>query len=704
MSAEMRQLAAAIIKIQEQLRNSTTTIQLNNSSIEDGVLEIKNSTGDTVMEIGQQWDGSLGATPLTGPEPPTPTTPTTEDTPGGGVVYWDGYFFDAQAMADFARMEVHADPDPMLTGEYAETLRGTIETLRGGEVHLTGLMPGITYYVRLVCRSTSGKRGPASAIASFTPSELEPLGAEAMAAAQAAQVAAVAADQKAVLAQTAADGKSKNWYSTLEPDAESGADGDTWWRYDAAGVIVGVWERKEGAWVARAIGNEAIDAINAGKIATGTLGVGVSINVGDPSGAHLTIDASGPGITVYRPDGDGGLEPSTVLGGEVDQFAINRDGTVLAGISPDGGISGQSLTIASDQVTIDGELLKEKLWEYAWGYQGGFTAPANSIEANPASEVGRNLMNVKWRMVPGRRYEIRFRMDIVTTNMMDSGRIYLGFHYGVDKNPGVTDPRIEDSYVFYPKGASTVQIRPVYGSFLVPYNAGVEQTGAVVANMRNPYWNNASYNTWSGYLLQGSRFSVYDVGPYRPQDTTDSGVMYTTGSGGGSGDTAPPAKQTYVKTYTCTWGKTWTGANPHSAAGQEAWHGNSGWQFRGQLGYQSWASDVSGATITKVEVYLYCRYTYYASGADIGIGVHSNASAPSGYTGASGTITVHFAKPEGKWVTLPSSWYPNFANGTWWGISINPNGVYTPATYAKICGTYEGAGHVASQVRITYTK
>lgn len=42
MSAEMRQLAAAIIKMQDQLRNSTTTIQLNNSSIEDGVLEIKN--------------------------------------------------------------------------------------------------------------------------------------------------------------------------------------------------------------------------------------------------------------------------------------------------------------------------------------------------------------------------------------------------------------------------------------------------------------------------------------------------------------------------------------------------------------------------------------------------------------------------------------------------------------------------------------
>lgn len=172
MSAEMRQLAAAIIKIQEQLRNSTTTIQLNNSSIEDGVLEIKNSAGNTVMEIGQQWDGSIGATPLTGPEPPTPSTPTANETPGGGVITWDGYFFDAQAMADFARMEVHADPDPMLTGEYAETLRGTIETPRGGEVHLTGLLPGITYYVRLVCRSTSGKRGPASAIASFTPTEL----------------------------------------------------------------------------------------------------------------------------------------------------------------------------------------------------------------------------------------------------------------------------------------------------------------------------------------------------------------------------------------------------------------------------------------------------------------------------------------------------------------------------------------------------
>lgn len=699
MSTEMRQLAAAIIKMQDQLRNSTTTIQLNNSSIEDGVLEIKNSTGDTVMEIGQQWDGSLGATPLTGPEPPTPSTPTTEDTPGGGVVYWDGYFFDAQAMADFARTEVHVDPDPMLTGEYAETLRGTIETPRGGEVHLSGLMPGITYYVRLVCRSTSGKRGPASAIASFTPSELEPLGAEAVAAAQAAQVAAVAADQKAVLAQTAADGKSKNWYSTLEPDAESGVDGDTWWRYDAAGVIVGVWERKDDAWVARAIGNEVIDAISAGKITTGTLGVGVSIHVGDPNAAHLTIDASGPGITVYRPDGDGGLEPSTVLGGETDQFAINKDGMVLAGISPDGGISGQSLTIASDQVTIDGELLKEKLWEYAWGFQGGFTTPTDSAETLPTTELGRNLMNVKWRMVPGRRYEIRFRMNIAVTGMPDTGQLALGFHYGANKDPGVTDPRIEDLVLHYPKGMTSLLYDAKQGSFLVPHSAEVEQTGAVMLNIRNPRWNNSAYNTWSAFLGRGTRMEVYDVGPYRPENTTDSGVYVA-----GGGSTAPPARQTYVKTYACTWGKTWTGANPYSSAGQEAWHGNSGWQYRGQLGYQPWTSDVSGATIAKVEVYLYCRYTYYSSGANIGIGVHSNASAPSGYTGASGTTTVHFAKPEGKWVTLPSAWYPNFANGTWKGISINPNGVYTPATYAKICGTYEGPGHVGSQVRITYTK
>lgn len=520
-----------------------------------------------------------------------------------------------------------------------------------------------------------------------------------------AVTAAQAADQKAILAQASADGKSTNYYSTLEPDPLLGGDGDTWWQYDVDGVIIGVWERKADAWAARAIGNEVIDAISAGKITTGTLGVGVSINVGDPSGAHLVIDASGPGITVYRPDGDGGLEPSTVLGGEVDQFAINKDGMVLAGISPDGGISGQSLSIASDQVTIDGENLHEKLWEHAWGYQGGFTAPDDSIVTVPTAEVGRNLMNVKWRMVPGRQYEIRFRMDVVTTGMMDGGRIYLGFHYGVNKNPAHTDPRIEDVYLTYPKGASANIFRPVYGSFLVPYIAAVEQTGAIVVNMRNPSWSSAAYNTWTGYLYRRSWFSVYDVGPYRPQNSTDSGVMYTAGSGGGSGDTAPPAVQTYVKTYACTWGKTWDGGTSYTAAGQEAWQGAySGRQYRGQLGYQSWVSDVSGATITKVEVYLYCRHTYYGSGANIGIGVHSNASAPSGFTGATGTTTVHFAKPEGKWVTLPSTWYPSFANGTWKGISINPDGVYTTAAYAKICGTYEGSGHVASQVRITYKK
>lgn len=294
MSAEMRQLAAAIIKIQEQLRNSTTTIQLNHSSIEDGVLEIKNTAGDTVMEIGQQWDGSLAATPLTGPEPPTPSTPTAEDTPGGGVISWDGYFFDAQAMADFARMEVHVDPDPMLTGEYAETLRGTIETPRGGEVHLSGLMAGITYYVRLVCRSTSGKRGPASAIASFTPTELS--GAEAAAdaaeakeAAESALAAALAAARTFMQSTDPASGGASVpdgsvWFNTAEGNKMHRRSGEEWVEVVAGSSFIA--DTLTGKMINGATINGA--TINGGTVnAIGGLSGSDYFTVGSPTGANL---------------------------------------------------------------------------------------------------------------------------------------------------------------------------------------------------------------------------------------------------------------------------------------------------------------------------------------------------------------------------------------------------------------------------------
>lgn len=122
--------------------------------------------GKPGVALGQQYDGTYAPVPLGGPTPPTPSAPSAE----GGVerltVRWGGLFAAGAltvAPQDWSRVEVHvgtsATPDVTF-----DTLRGTIESPRGGEVSVMGLTPGTDYYVWLVTRSQSGKFSSPSAV------------------------------------------------------------------------------------------------------------------------------------------------------------------------------------------------------------------------------------------------------------------------------------------------------------------------------------------------------------------------------------------------------------------------------------------------------------------------------------------------------------------------------------------------------------
>lgn len=101
----------------------------------------------------------------------------------------------------------------------------------------------------------------------------------------------------------------------------------------------------------------------------------------------------------------------------------------------------------------------------------------------------------------------------------------------------------------------------------------------------------------------------------------------------------------------------------------------------------------AGATVTKAELYLRNRHSYLASGLTVYIGAHlegeleDQTTAPLGinFAGATDVLEVHFDKGQGKWVTLPSSWYSDIDTystfkGVLIGLSAATNTWYSGLT------------------------
>ena len=230
---ETRALAREIAGLRREVRSSTTQ-QLRTSSIDNGKLIVKDTNGNEVMHIGDQWDGSYGAVPLTGPTPPTPTAPDCTGIDKGIVVRWDGKYTDSIIPpVDFSRVEVHVSDQPNFDAIYSTTLRATIETPRGAEVVVGNLVPG-PYFVRLVCRSTPGKAGPQSDIVGPVTATESP-GQEALDMATEAVTKADTAITTAQDAAAAVDGKVTTYLQAAAPvdnapDALS--EGDLWFDTD----------------------------------------------------------------------------------------------------------------------------------------------------------------------------------------------------------------------------------------------------------------------------------------------------------------------------------------------------------------------------------------------------------------------------------------------------------------------------------------
>ena len=187
MSSALVRLASRIAALEDQLRSRAAAPQLASSSVEDGALEVNETTatgapdedgGQDVSSapralLGLQHDGTWTSSSLGGPVPPRPAAPILEPAPGGLVVRVSGLFAGADsepdvtitAPMDFARWEIHASTGAIEGTE--ATLRATIDSPRGGEVFLS--LPPSPQNVGVFTRSESGQLSALSPVATETP-------------------------------------------------------------------------------------------------------------------------------------------------------------------------------------------------------------------------------------------------------------------------------------------------------------------------------------------------------------------------------------------------------------------------------------------------------------------------------------------------------------------------------------------------------
>ncbi len=309
--SSIERLARDLARVERRVRIVETQPQLAYSSIDDGAVRLYI---DDILRgyVGQLPGGGAGTMPVNGPPPPQPTAPVVTPVQGGLLVRYDGTFVGGAVMPnDYTRAEVHVSKTTGFTANAFDTLVGSIESPRGGEVFIRCLDTDVRY-VRLVARNTSGAASPQSEQTVATPlveaagdlPDITYAGAapanprindywiltpenvwhrwdgktwvvitdpripDALSRSIAAAEAAAAAQTTATGAQTSANSKNRVYYQAAEPTGGTYIDGDIWYDTDDGYTM---YVRAGTVWTKSLTGHQAIATLDMGKATVGDL-------------------------------------------------------------------------------------------------------------------------------------------------------------------------------------------------------------------------------------------------------------------------------------------------------------------------------------------------------------------------------------------------------------------------------------------------
>jgi hypothetical protein len=300
LSAELTRLTGQLGEMQRRitsLERGMSAATLGNSSIEADGIVVNDDSGNPVLILGQQADGTYGQLAVNASPPAQPSDPIVTQAVHGLIVSWDGMMADGSPVtADFAGAQVHVSPQPAFVPGPA-TLQSTL--IGPGTRPVAGLSPGVTYYVCLVTLNIAGLTSTPSNYITQVPQEVT-------------DIIPPSSITAGMMAFTVG-----GVHVTIGPTAPSGpGTGDLW--FDATNnYVMNQWDGT--AWQVYQFGHNAIaasaitadliaaNAITAGMIAAGAIdGMtinGLTINGVTINASNLLVSGNTGGIFAYSTGG-----------------------------------------------------------------------------------------------------------------------------------------------------------------------------------------------------------------------------------------------------------------------------------------------------------------------------------------------------------------------------------------------------------------
>lgn len=348
-------------------------------------------------------------------------------------------------------------------------------------------------------------------------------------------------------------------------------------------------------------------------------------------------------------------------------------------------------SVSADQINLNGTSLDELLEDFPRGIIALTTISGTSPGYTGASQVLAGRI-----VIPGassnRQYVIggsRLHFDSLTLTTIDRMNLDIRIAWNAPATTSGTllwahQERVSDTAAF----DQDINFRHPF-QVSPPNGDGVDDLHIAV------FFSSEDTGGMTMEGVTGSRLYVEDIG---------LAIEYTDFSLG----TGTTPIQTYTKTYAANGSASFQSDGDNRGVPscyQGYYSGTNGNQFSMiTFPYATIQADLSGATITKTELYLNNNHFYSNSGGTAIIGYHNQSSVSGNHSSSQVTDNVDtesFTYGQAKWFTVTNTIGNAFKNNTAKGIALGPAPSNSQSYYAYFAGNGESG---EPQLRITYKK